>query len=73
MVWALAQLFDSLFGEYLVFKGGTSLSKAYRAIQRFSEDIDVTYDIRAIAPDLVDVASDNPVPPSRSRHAGRGV
>jgi Nucleotidyl transferase AbiEii toxin, Type IV TA system len=28
-------------------------SKIYRAIDRFSEDIDVTYDIRAIAPDLV--------------------
>lgn len=67
VVWALAQLFDSPFAEHLVFKGGTSLSKAYRAIQRFSEDIDVTYDIRAIAPDLVDAASDNPIPPSRSQ------
>jgi hypothetical protein len=37
----------------LVFKGGTSLSKAYQVIRRFSEDVDLTYDIRAIAPDLV--------------------
>ena len=40
-------------GKHLVFKGGTSLSKAYRVIRRFSEDVDLTYDIRAIAPDLV--------------------
>lgn len=53
VVWTLATLFGSRFGEYLVFKGGTSLSKAYRAIRRFSEDVDLTYDIRAIAPDLV--------------------
>jgi hypothetical protein len=67
VVWTLEQLFDSTFAEHLVFKGGTSLSKAYRAILRFSEDIDVTYDIRAIAPDLVDPASANPLPPSRSQ------
>lgn len=40
-------------GESLVFKGGTSLSKAYGAIRRFSEDLDLTYDIRALASDLV--------------------
>ena len=28
----------------VVFKGGTSLSKAYRAIDRFSEDIDITFE-----------------------------
>lgn len=28
----------------VVFKGGTSLSKGYRAINRFSEDIDITFD-----------------------------
>lgn len=53
VVWALATLFGSSLGEHLVFKGGTSLSKVYRVIRRFSEDVDVTYDIRAIAPDLV--------------------
>ncbi|MBC1945172.1 nucleotidyl transferase AbiEii/AbiGii toxin family protein [Listeria booriae] len=30
----------------LVFKGGTSLSKAYHVIQRFSEDIDLTFSVR---------------------------
>jgi hypothetical protein len=28
----------------IVFKGGTSLSKCYKLIKRFSEDIDLTYD-----------------------------
>lgn len=27
---------------YIVFKGGTSLSKCHKIIQRFSEDIDIT-------------------------------
>lgn len=53
VVWALQTLFGSDLGAHLVFKGGTSLSKAYGVIQRFSEDVDLTYDIRAIAPDLV--------------------
>jgi hypothetical protein len=53
VVWTLATLFGSDLGEHLVFKGGTSLSKAYGVIRRFSEDVDLTYDIRAIAPDLV--------------------
>lgn len=53
VVWALATLYGSPLGEHLVFKGGTSLSKAYRVIRRFSEDVDLTYDIRALAPDLV--------------------
>lgn len=53
VVWALATLYAAPLGEHLVFKGGTSLSKVYQVIRRFSEDVDLTYDIRAIAPDLV--------------------
>lgn len=53
VVWALDALFSSRIAEHLVFKGGTSLSKAYKAIDRFSEDIDLTYDIRQIIPDLL--------------------
>jgi hypothetical protein len=49
----LSTLYTAPLGEHLVFKGGTSLSKAYQVIHRFSEDVDLTYDIRAIAPDLV--------------------
>ncbi len=34
-------IFSTQISEFLVFKGGTSLSKAYKLIQRFSEDIDL--------------------------------
>jgi hypothetical protein len=67
VVWALAALFRSPFAKHLVFNGGTSLSKAYKAIDRFSEDIDVTYDIRAIAGDLVEGAGADAVPSSKSQ------
>ncbi len=30
--------------DYIVFKGGTSLSKCHKVIKRFSEDIDITID-----------------------------
>jgi len=66
VVWTLDALFESSVGDHLVFKGGTSLSKAYRAIDRFSEDVDLTYDIRQIIPDLIDNPSD-PYPPSHSQ------
>ena len=38
---SLAQLARSPYCEHMVFKGGTSLTKAYQLTQRFSEDIDV--------------------------------
>ncbi|MEH7906252.1 nucleotidyl transferase AbiEii/AbiGii toxin family protein [Rhizobium laguerreae] len=53
VVWALQTLYGTALGDHLVFKGGTSLSKAYNAIRRFSEDVDLTYDIRTLAHDLV--------------------
>ncbi len=41
--WTLKRLFSSpVLSPYLTFKGGTSLSKAYGLIERFSEDIDLT-------------------------------
>jgi hypothetical protein len=68
VVWALETLFGSPLGPHLVFKGGTSLSKAYQAIRRFSEDVDLTYDIRAIAPDLVAAKGDTlPSNPSQKK------
>jgi predicted nucleotidyltransferase component of viral defense system len=40
----LQNLANSIFIESVVFKGGTSLSKCYpNSIERFSEDIDLTY------------------------------
>lgn len=39
--WTLSVLFaHPEFGPQLVFKGGTSLSKVFGVIERFSEDID---------------------------------
>ena len=41
--WTLQELFALPgIGSHLIFKGGTSLSKVYRIIDRFSEDIDVS-------------------------------
>ena len=40
----LKAIFSSKFAQHLVFKGGTSLSKAYNLIERFSEDIDLSID-----------------------------
>jgi hypothetical protein len=42
--WTLDALFNQLEagGPRLLFKGGTSLSKGYGLIERFSEDIDIT-------------------------------
>ena len=74
VVWALQTLFSSELGEHLVFKGGTSLSKAYGAIQRFSEDVDLTYDIRAVAPDLVgDRAEALPITRSEEKRWSKAV
>lgn len=40
---------DCKYQNAFVFKGGTSLSKAYHVIERFSEDIDLIFDWRNIA------------------------
>jgi predicted nucleotidyltransferase component of viral defense system len=40
--WILDKLFRlPIWGEHLTFKGGTSLSKGWKLIERFSEDIDI--------------------------------
>ena len=40
--WMLSVLFESELAGSLVFKGGTSLSKVFGLIERFSEDIDLS-------------------------------
>ncbi len=40
--WLLGILFESQFAGSMVFKGGTSLSKVFGVIDRFSEDIDLS-------------------------------
>ena len=39
--WMLQRLFESPLRDSIIFKGGTSLSKVYGFIKRFSEDIDL--------------------------------
>jgi hypothetical protein len=47
--WVLKQLFSiEAFSGRLLFKGGTSLSKIFHAINRFSEDIDLAVDYEAL-------------------------
>ncbi len=41
ITFVLSQLAKSTFVKSVVFKGGTSLSKAFRLIDRFSEDVDI--------------------------------
>ena len=67
-IW-LCQVLGVLFAlpirKPMAFKGGTSLSKVYKVIDRFSEDIDLTYDIRELVPDLL--RDGNPIPASASQ------
>ena len=64
--WALRQIFQSSpVGANIVFKGGTSLSTVFNAIQRFSEDIDLS-----VAPALLgwqESELDNASSPSQRR------
>lgn len=65
VVWTLGALFESVLAAGLTFKGGTSLSKAYKIIDRFSEDLDLTYDIRKLIADLT--GGEEFLPASRSQ------
>lgn len=46
--WWITQTLSAIFGmeiaSHIVFKGGTSLSKSWGLIERFSEDIDLAID-----------------------------
>ncbi len=50
--WVLDSLFTIDDEVEMAFKGGTSLSKAYNAIARFSEDIDVTIASASLNPGI---------------------
>lgn len=73
VVWTLGVLFESPFAADLTFKGGTSLSKAYKIIERFSEDIDLTYDIRKLIPDLTGDGYFLPASRSQARKWSKAV
>lgn len=49
VVWVLSKIFsDERLKKVLMFKGGTSLSKVFHLIGRFSEDIDLILDWREV-------------------------
>lgn len=58
--WVLRELFAlPELGQNLTFKGGTSLSKGWQLIKRFSEDIDIVIErnsLRVEPPDAVDLS-----------------
>jgi len=54
---ALGILFSLPCRKPMAFKGGTSLSKVYQAIERFSEDIDVTVDYHSLVDDVPELAT----------------
>ena len=52
VTWVLNRLFQEPdLARLLMFKGGTSLSKVYNLIERFSEDIDLVLDWRILGGD----------------------
>src|SRR5580692_11316390 len=66
--WALDQIFgSSTLAPHVTFKGGTSLSKCYNIIDRFSEDIDLT-----LAKSYIGITGDNdPISASTSSQRGK--
>lgn len=73
VVWTLDTLYQSHLGQNLTFKGGTSLSKAYGLIDRFSEDIDLTYNILALVPDLLQERNPTPTTASQAKKISSAV
>ena len=63
--WMLDRLWSASFAPHLIFKGGTSLSKCFGLIQRFSEDIDIGLDRAMLGFD----GENDPTAPNLSRSA----
>ena len=63
---ALKALFESSCRDFITFKGGTSLSKGWHVIERFSEDIDI-----AIDKSFWEIAGDNKSQRDRIRKLSR--
>ncbi len=52
VTWVLSKIFaDGYLSKILMFKGGTSLSKVFNIIERFSEDIDLVLDWNTVTQD----------------------
>ena len=73
VVWTLSAIYSSDLADKLTFKGGTSLSKVYKIIKRFSEDVDLTYDIRQLVPDFLEGGETIPHTRSQERRISRAV
>jgi hypothetical protein len=70
VVWALEALgSNQTLLDALTFKGGTSLSKAYGLIDRFSEDVDLTLNIQHLWPDVDLSPAANPSQAEKRRKA----
>lgn len=70
VVWALQTLgTEQQLLETLTFKGGTSLSKAYGLIDRFSEDVDLTLNIQHLCPEVDLAPAVNPSQAEKRRKA----
>jgi hypothetical protein len=70
VVWALQCLgADEQLLASLTFKGGTSLSKAYGLIERFSEDVDLTLNIQHLWPGVDLAPAANPTQAQARRKA----
>ena len=50
----LKALFQSAYAMHIMFKGGTSLSKCWKLIARFSEDVDIALDPEAFGMSYVE-------------------
>jgi hypothetical protein len=66
--WTLRELFSMPGALPMAFKGGTSLSKVYNAISRFSEDVDITIAYNALD-DSIDPFNASTSRNARSRYS----
>jgi Nucleotidyl transferase AbiEii toxin, Type IV TA system len=66
--WTLERLFAlPEIAPHLLFKGGTTLSKVYNVIHRFSEDIDISVRRDFVRPDEADIAESEGISKTRRR------
>ena len=54
---SLKLVFNTPYAKHFAFKGGTSLSKGWKLIDRFSEDIDISLSSEAVGIPYVDKPS----------------
>lgn len=73
VVRTIELVFKSSIAEHRVFKGGTSLSKAWRLIDRFSEDIDLALDRSHLGFNKTDMEMTNSQVSKLRRHSQKFV